>query len=249
MEYRGKVGLDALKKFIYTPGTFSEENFLKWFEFLQLNHFDLDRFEKIDFTLASPVIFDADGNKFSIDFNENKLNYQKKKSWMKTELLSRAMGAGRAGERILDLTAGLGIDAIFLAQLGYIVTAVERNPLIYLALQHAALMMPAGLKLKFVFGSAVDYLKNTVDAFDVIYLDPMFPEKTKSALPRQEMVLFKNLVGLDEDAAAVLEAAVHYKSVQRIVVKRPVKAPVLGLKPHSKVEGKLVRFDIYGARN
>ncbi len=237
--------MGTLEKFNYIKGSPSEELFLKWQQFLKQNHFDLNSFEKIDFTAPSPVIFDSAGNKFSIDFNENKLNYHKKKTSIKSELLSRAMGAGRAGDRILDLSAGLAIDAIFLSQLDYKVTALERYPLIYLALNEAREKLAGLPDLKFIFSSALDYFASSKENYDVIYFDPMFPEKIKSALPRQEMVLFRNLVGDDRDATEVLAKALEYKNIQRIVVKRPMKAPTLGIKPHSQVEGKLVRFDLY----
>ena len=84
---------------------------------------------------------------------------------------------------------------------------------------------------------------------DVIYFDPMFPEKTKSALPRQEMVFFKALVGTDEDGSEVLKATLKLKKIKRVVVKRPLKAPVLGLKPTGEIKGKLIRFDIYGVNS
>ncbi|MBC7421609.1 MAG: class I SAM-dependent methyltransferase [Bdellovibrio sp.] len=240
--------MDSLEKFIYLKDSPSEQLFLKWSEFLKQKKFNLSHFEKIDFTAPSPVIYDSAGNKFSIDFNENKLNYHKKKGSIKTELLSRAMGAGKAGNRILDLSAGLAIDAIFLSQLGYEVTALERNPLIYLALENAWEKLDKPMSLKFIFSSALDFLQTSQAEFEVIYFDPMFPEKIKSALPRQEMVLFRHLVGDDIDAGEVLQAAVKYKNVQRVVVKRPIKAPILGLKPHSQVQGKLIRFDLYGAQ-
>ena len=244
----GEVRLDFLKKFIYHQNSSSEKLFLEWSEFLKENHFNFETLDRIDLTQESPMIFDLIGNKFSINFNDNKLNYHKKKGTIKSELLSRAMGAGKAGLRVLDLSAGLAIDAVFLSQLGYQVTAIERNPLVYLALQSAWKKFHDPKGLKFVYASALDYLKSSVETFDVIYFDPMFPDKIKSALPRQEMVLFRHLVGDDVDADNVLQQALRFKDVQRIVVKRPIKAPVLGFKPHSQVEGKLVRFDLYGAK-
>ena len=122
--------------------------------------------------------------------------------------------------------------------------AVERNPLIFLALQEASAAVE--LDLKFEFGQALEFADM---AADVIYFDPMFPEKQKSALPRQEMVFFKELVGSDSDADAVLKKAIASGSAKRVVVKRPLKAPLLGnLKPQAFVAGKLVRFDIYGVK-
>jgi 16S rRNA (guanine1516-N2)-methyltransferase len=41
----------------------------------------------------------------------------------------------------------------------------------------------------------------------VIYLDPMFPHREKTALVKKEMRLFRPLVGDDPDAPALLQAA------------------------------------------
>lgn len=223
----------------------------QWTEFLLHNNFDASFIREIDLTHACPAIFDNDGNKFCINFVDNKQNYHKQKASIKSELISKALGTGRYGLKVLDLSAGLGIDSVFLAQLGYEVTALERNPLIYLALNEAANHAAdngMSLNLKFEFADSLQYLQTSKTEVDVIYFDPMFPEKTKSALPRQEMVFFRNLVGSDDDASQVLEAAMGYKNAKRVVVKRPIKAPQL-LKPHSSTEGKLIRFDIYGVRS
>ncbi|MBC7743045.1 MAG: class I SAM-dependent methyltransferase [Bdellovibrionaceae bacterium] len=241
--------MDLLTKFSFTYE--SQQLALQWLQFLQHNNFNFENIKEINLTGKIPIIYDMAGNKFSIDFNENRINYHKKKSTIKSEILSRALGAGRAGLRVLDISAGLAIDTVFLAQLGYQVTALERNPLIFLALQRAYEQCTEGFKIniKFFHASAIYFLNTNSEIFDVIYFDPMFPEKTKSALPRQEMVFFKSLVGNDSDAVAVLKQCVRRKGLNRVVVKRPLKAPVLGLKPHSHVDGKLIRFDIYGVQH
>lgn len=246
MVCRRKAELDALNQFIFEKGHSSELLASEWCDFLLTNQFDFDSILKIDCLDVHPKVFDRNGNKFCINFVEDKQNYHKKKSSMKSELLGRAMGSGRYGLQVLDLSAGLGIDAVFLCQLGFEVTAVERNPLIFLALKNAASQLPTEMKLKFNFGSSQEFLRNNAGGFDVIYFDPMFPEKTKSALPRQEMVFFRHLVGADLDADEVVQQAVRFKGVSRVVVKRPMKAPTLYKKPESQIEGKLVRFDIYG---
>jgi 16S rRNA (guanine1516-N2)-methyltransferase len=80
---------------------------------------------------------------------------------------------------------------------------------------------------------------------DVIYLDPMFPQRTKSALVKKEMRLIKDLVGEDQDADQLLTIALKVAR-KRIVVKRPRIAEFLGgIKPHSSQIGKANRFDIY----
>ena len=218
-----------------------------WQDFLEKESFDFSEIQKIDFSTQNPTVYDSNNNKFCIDFETNKVNYHKKKSTIKNELISKAMGAGKYGTKILDLSAGLAIDAVFLTQLGYEVTALERNPLIFLCLSHALKQHPVK-SLNFIYSNSKDYLAKQPSGYDVVYFDPMFPDKTKSALPRQEMVFFKNLVGDDVDAAEVLEHATKLKGISRVAVKRPIKAPVLGLKPFASVEGKLIRFDLYGAK-
>ena len=217
----------------------------KWQSFLKENNFNFDSIKSIDFSNSCPVVTDPDGNKFSINFAENKVNYSKKKGGLKSEPIARALGSGRYGMRVLDLSAGLGIDAVFLAQMGFQVTAVERNPLIYLCLQNAIEQSPIE-GLRFQFAQSIAFLSSTDEDYDVVYFDPMFPEKRKSALPRQEMVFFKHLVGADDDASKVLKAAIGLNGIKRVVVKRPLKAPYLDSKPVACIEGKLIRFDIYG---
>jgi len=235
--------LNIKKIFINSENIILEKKSGQWLQFLTENDFDFQTIQQINMSDESPVIMDKSGNKFSIDFVNDKVNYTKKKSSIKTELISKALGGGKFGLNILDLSAGLGIDAVFLAQLGYSVIALERNPLIYLALNEALQQKPE-LNLSFIFSDALTYLKSQSINTDVIYFDPMFPEKAKSALPRQEMVFFRSLVGHDADAAEVLDFALKIKSVKRVVVKRPIKAPAL-MRPMSSIEGKLIRFDLY----
>lgn len=185
------------------------------------------------------------------DFINDKKNYHKKKTSIKSELISRAMGAGKNGLRVLDLSAGMGIDAIFLSQLGYKVVALERNKSIFNSLHQAwkHLNDEQRQKVSFINSDAIDFLNTSDEPFDIIYFDPMFPEKKKSALPKKEMVLFRQLVGDDLDADQVLKEALNHKTAKRVVVKRPVKAKPLLKKPNHQLLGKLVRFDIYGVNH
>lgn len=217
-----------------------------WQQFLAENGFDFTQIKKIDMGSDFPVVYDMAGNKFSINFDDKK-NYLKNKKGIKSEIISKALGSGKYGLRVLDLSAGLGVDAVFLSQLGYEVVAIERNPLIFLCLENALKHKPE-LKIEFIFGESQQVIKNSdflKKQYDVVYFDPMFPQKNKSALPKQEMVFFKSLVGDDGDAESVLQQALRLPHVKRVAVKRSLKAPEL-LKPMSQVKGKLVRFDIYG---
>ncbi|MBC7457651.1 MAG: class I SAM-dependent methyltransferase [Bdellovibrionaceae bacterium] len=215
--------------------------FLKPFE-NTVNHIS------IEYSGPSPLLLDVVRRKFQIDFENNPTSYSKIKGGINSEPISRALGAGKFGKRVLDLSAGLGVDSVFLAQLGYQVTGVERNPFIYVALKTALENLTANYRtnLKFAFDHAQKFLQNNTQEFDVCYFDPMFPSKTKSALPKQEMVFFKNLVGSDEDAATVLEMILRSKKFKRCVVKRPLSAEPL-LKPAGHIKGKIIRYDIYSS--
>lgn len=213
-----------------------------WQEFLE-KHFQSDHFFKIQFDGSIPVIFDNEGRKFKIDFLNDNANYQKVKGSMAKEPLAKALGSGHKGIKLLDLSAGLGVDSIFLHQLGFKVTAVERHPLIYMALKIASEFLPA---IEVIFADSYKYLSELpAGEFDIAYFDPMFPEKKKSALPKQEMVFFKNLVGADEDASQIVNLALEKKLFKRFVVKRPLSAESFK-KPAGSIEGKIIRYDIYG---
>jgi 16S rRNA (guanine1516-N2)-methyltransferase len=80
---------------------------------------------------------------------------------------------------------------------------------------------------------------------EVVYLDPMYPHKQKSALVKKEMRVFQGLVGPDEDADGLLEPA-RRLATKRIVVKRPDYAPPMAdIAAQAAVVTKSHRFDIY----
>jgi len=84
---------------------------------------------------------------------------------------------------------------------------------------------------------------------DVVYLDPMFPEKRKTAAVKKDMAAFHTLVGSDDDADALLPLALQ-AARYRVVVKRPRHAPHLdNCKPGMVLEGESTRFDIYPLRS
>ena len=218
----------------------------RWKLFLN-QHFKANQKIQIIFDSEAPTIIDSENRKLKIDFKNDSENYKKFKSNIGSEPLSRALGGGKKGLRLLDLSAGMGIDAVFLCQLGYSVTAIERNPLLFLVLNEARRNADMALQknIEFVFSEALIFLKTTSAEFDICYFDPMFPQKKKTALPKQEMALFKNLVGDDVDAAAVLKTAIDSKKFKRCVVKRPLSAEPL-LPASGAIEGKIIRYDIYG---
>lgn len=80
---------------------------------------------------------------------------------------------------------------------------------------------------------------------DVIYLDPMFPERQKSGLVKKKFQLIHYLEAPAENEEALMQAALTARPF-KIVVKRPAKGPYLaGLKPSYSLDGKAIRYDCY----
>ncbi len=167
--------------------------------------------------------------------------------------LARAVGRKRPLPRVLDATAGLGRDSYVLASLGYEVVAVERCPLLHALLENGlarAVGSEAASRLRLVGGDARDYIAHLPENQlpDVVYVDPMFPTRTKAALVKKEMQFFQRLLARgsedESDAESLFEVA-RSKARQRVVVKRPAKAPTLAGEPAYEVRGGRVRWDVY----
>ena len=131
-------------------------------------------------------------------------------------------------------------------------TAVERSPIVAALLrdglarasQDDALREAMGDRLTILNADAREVLDRGDIKPDTVYIDPMFPPKRKaSALAKKSIRLVRALVGDDEDAAALVEAARRH--CRRVVVKRPTHAPPLAERPTAGITGKLVRYDIY----
>lgn len=171
------------------------------------------------------------------------------------EPLAKAVGL-RANRRpvVIDLTAGLGRDAWALASTGCSVYAFERHPLVHFLLSDALARALAETKTKDIVGRIHLYGQDARDGFPeeikpdentAWLLDPMFPERQKSALVKKDMRIFHELVGSDEDSDALFGWACEQPG-GRCVVKRPPVAPSLaGAKPSMSISSGRLRFDCY----
>lgn len=199
-------------------------------------------------TLSAPHL--AGYGSMRIDWASAEL--QRRVAAGRKQLLGKATGlAKKPGLKIFDATGGLGRDAFTLAALGATVTLAERNPVLAAllrdahrrALAHPMLHLIAEKISLLELDSSTDLA--AAAGHDVIYLDPMYPDDGKRALPAKEMQILRDLTGGDADADALLLAAMA-SGVARVVVKRPSKAPWLALaKPNLSIEGTQARFDIY----
>lgn len=194
------------------------------------------------------------------EFIEGSVDHRRKFGGGKGQMIAKALGI-KSGvyPKILDATAGLGKDAFVMATLGSQVTMLERSLLVHellsdglfraknFSLESDQELNKILQRMLLIPKSSQEYLQelNADNYPDVIYLDPMFPEREKSAEVKKEMNAFHLLVGKDEDADGLLPLALNRVNY-RVVVKRPRKAPFLNNHaPSYQLEGKSSRFDIY----
>ena len=173
------------------------------------------------------------------------------------EPLGRAVGVNKwPGLTIVDATAGLGRDSFVLADLGAQVTLLERHPVIFALLRDGLergrnsadpWVAEVCSRMQLRRADAREWLSPACT--DVVYLDPMFPARRKSARVKKEMWLFQQLLeppGEPERAEPGLLEAALSASRRRVVVKRPARAPALEQRsPGFEIPGKTVRFDVY----
>mgnify|MGYP000597291153 FL=1 len=193
-----------------------------------------------------------------VDFVEGAVAHRRKFGGGRGQSIAKAVGLkSGANPTVVDATAGLGRDAFVLASLGCQVTMLERHPVVAAlladGLQRAQQDAEIGEwmrdRMSLRAGSALKNLQQLGFTPDVVYLDPMFPHRQKSALVKKEMRVFQSLVGPDLDADALLPAALAVAG-KRVVVKRPDYAGYLNDKtPSMSIETKSNRFDVYVVSN
>lgn len=174
--------------------------------------------------------------------------------WNKRRQEGKKQGLVRAckpapGVKIIDATAGWGRDAAVLASFGARVLMLERHPVMAALLADALRYRKEPGKhlmhLSLQAGDAYSFLNALQEKEypDVIYIDPMHPERSKSALVKKDMQALQQMIGADEDALELIQLAIR-RVKQRVVVKWPQKSNPL-LPANASIEGKTVRFDIY----
>ncbi len=152
----------------------------------------------------------------------------------------------------IDATAGLGEDSLLLAAAGFTVTLFERNAVIAVLLQSAIekachnpeLAEPAS-RMNLIAGNSIEALQTKNYSADIVLLDPMFPQRQKSAAVKKKLQLLQHLEQPCEDEEVLFEAAL-LTHPRKVIVKRPAKGPLLAERtPSYSLSGKAVRFDCY----
>lgn len=196
--------------------------------------------------------------RLEIDFAGGALDHRRHFGGGRNQDLCRAVGLNRQRDlQIADATAGLGRDAFILSLQGAQVTAFEKNPVLACLLARARLqgleqasarsdneLLSVLNRLNFIYADSVSQLKPQI--FDVVYLDPMFPHREKSAKVKKEMQILHEL--LEDDGADPQQffASCWSAARSRLVIKRPAKAPLFSdEKPSHQIVGKAIRYDVY----
>lgn len=209
--------------------------------------FDLDKIELFDNTLKTSI---------HVDFLEGSLAHRKKFGGGKNQPLAKAIGLNKIKKpTVIDATAGLAGDAYVLATLGCQLTLIEQSPILYTLIKD-------GIKraldsentehcvnnfTNLIHSNSLLYLESmAVDSKpDVIYIDPMYPDRKKSALVKKDMQILHKLIGSSIDEEELLQCAL-LNAKRRVVVKRPIQADTIsGIKPTMAISSKKTRYDVY----
>jgi 16S rRNA (guanine1516-N2)-methyltransferase len=216
----------------------------------------------------------AEAGVLTVDFFDPAIQHRINRS-LSSESIVKAMGARpktdaphplRLGlqfqdvsTHLIDATAGLGLDAFILACAGWHVTMVEQSPLVHALLEDGLKRamdaataegkhnMLANLNRMFLMPVSDSQNILTTLPAAVIYLDPMFPERDKSARVKKNRYLLQQLHGEEAQGENLLKLAIGL--ARKVVVKRPQHAhPLDYINPSGAISGKTARFDIYAGR-
>lgn len=195
------------------------------------------------------------GEAIHVDFIGGMVGHRRQFGGGRGQPIARAVGlCGGKSPIVLDATAGLGRDAFVLASLGSPVTLIERSPMVAELLEDGLkravedpVVSAIVCRMSLVQGDAINYMAalGENERPDVIYLDPMYPSRKKSAQVKKEMRLLQMLLVDEGDGAELLPAALK-SAKERVVVKRPSYAEWLGgIEPTMAITGKKHRYDVY----
>ncbi|MBI5129545.1 MAG: class I SAM-dependent methyltransferase [Rhodopseudomonas palustris] len=189
----------------------------------------------------------------AVDFVGGAVGYKLRTGAARSHALLKAVGVSPSRPlQVIDATAGLGRDSFLLASMGATVTLIERSPQVHALLAQglaaaqaeSAELAATVARMTLLHGDARELLP-TLQA-DVVTVDPMHPERTKTALVKQEMRLLRDLVGADPDVCELMQAALAARC-GRVVLKWPLRAEPLACvrKPSYQIVGKTVRYDVF----
>ena len=180
-----------------------------------------------------------------VDFESDEQKYKQQRISSGKDLLARAIGV-EPGISICDLTLGLAGDAFKLCYFGAQVVGFEKNEFVWALVKNATWRWNQTNKPLLLNSINDDSTSAPFANAEVFYLDPMF-NLVRTALPRKGMQYLDQITAptAEKELEVILVGLKEAK--KKLVVKRALKSDWLcGYKPSRSVEGKMVRFDIYG---
>jgi 16S rRNA (guanine1516-N2)-methyltransferase len=188
-----------------------------------------------------------------VDFVGGVIGHRFRAGHGRGQALARAVGLSRgATPQIVDATAGLGRDAFHLASLGARVTLIERSARMHDLLADGLERARAEggrysetvARMTLLHGDSCTLLLQLNP--QVVLVDPMHPPRNNTAQTKKGMRLIRDIVGIDSDAAHLMQVALD-TARNRVVLKWPQRAkPMPDLpKPSHQISGKSIRYDVF----
>jgi 16S rRNA (guanine1516-N2)-methyltransferase len=170
------------------------------------------------------------------------------------DLFRKALGSWPPGTKLLDACGGFGRDALCFASWGFEVISLERHPEVFSMVAECfselrkenAIYEELLARLSYRHADARDFFQSQSEGWPLIYLDPIYPERKKSALGKGELRWLKEKVGEDPDRGETLRAA-WQACERRLVVKRPrlLREAGLAIRPTHIFEGSSTAYDVF----
>lgn len=171
-------------------------------------------------------------------FNLN-YNFLLEKQSINTSLVAKACKISK-DTKVADLTCGWGYDSAVLAHQGGCVVSYEANPLIGLMVQYTILELNYNWKV--IIADSTTKL-NTLNKYQVIYLDPMFNPLDKTRKSNKQIQIITNTQQINTDAETFLNLLIN-KFTNKVVIKL-YKNSQLKSKPNYIISGKNIKFWVY----
>jgi len=204
-----------------------------------------------------------DGVSQSVNFTHGKSRHRRSEADAGAGPLRKALGLSQFLKRhqrmptIIDATGGWGQDAWVFASLECQVIILEKHPVVHLLLANGLSTASTDNHTQLIEKRITLFNQDSTECLkkhtaDVIYLDPMYPHRSrKKADSKKGMQFLQALLGPTDESIsnALFDAAAKCKP-QRIVVKRPKGADALVSESDIKmqsysVESPNTRYDIY----
>jgi hypothetical protein len=154
---------------------------------------------------------------------------------------------------VLDITAGLGRDALILQRNNFQVVMFECNLMLVIILNYARIKGYFKPNTTIIHSNSYDYLlTNEIKSISQkcnIYFDPMFKQNkvAKAKKDMQYIEILSQYNNSDHSDEIVFDLCYNLKAINKIIVKRDNKQQPIktDYKINYSLKSKLIRLDVY----